>query len=313
MANIITIGEILVEVMAKEVGQRFDQTGQFVGPFPSGAPAIFIDQVGKCGSNSMIISAVGNDGFGKINLERLKENGVNTSKIKVLDDATTGVAFVTYQANGDRDFIFHISNAACGSVDESFVDEEDFRDCKYYHIMGSSIYNEGIYRAILKGMELAKKHGSIITFDPNVRKEIVNNDQKRNMLLDILQQAHIILAGENEIFYLTSEEDEKTSINNLFKNNAELVIIKRGIRGATLYTKDSIINVDAYEVEEIDPTGAGDCFGGTFISCLNQGIQASEAVQLASIAGAMAVTKKGPMEGSQPLSELKRLYQEWHK
>ncbi|RYD03561.1 hypothetical protein N752_19330 [Desulforamulus aquiferis] len=48
MAHIVTIGEILVEFMAKEIGQKFYESGDFVGPFPSGAPAIFIDQAAQC-------------------------------------------------------------------------------------------------------------------------------------------------------------------------------------------------------------------------------------------------------------------------
>src|SRR5690606_29925161 len=107
MAEIITVGEILVEVMATEVGQKFNETGLFNGPYPSGAPAIFIDQAAKCGSSTSIVSAVGNDGFGKINLERLQADGVDTSQIKVLNNQSTGVAFVTYKENGDRDFIYH--------------------------------------------------------------------------------------------------------------------------------------------------------------------------------------------------------------
>jgi len=83
--------------------------------------AIFTDQAAKCGSNAMILSAVGDDGFGRINLDRLKNSGVDISSIKVLDDETTGVAFVTYKENGDRDFIYHIGNAACGKIDEKYV------------------------------------------------------------------------------------------------------------------------------------------------------------------------------------------------
>jgi sugar/nucleoside kinase (ribokinase family) len=305
MAEIITVGEILVEVMAKEIGQRFDATGEFVGPFPSGAPAIFIDQAAKCGSKSMIISAVGNDGFGRINLERLSRDGVDISRIKVLADQTTGVAFVTYKEDGDRDFIFHIANAACGEIGEHDLCEEDFSDCNYFHIMGSSIYNKGSYAAILKGIELAKKNGSKISFDPNVRKEIVNDQEKRKQLVDILYQSHIILAGENELFYLMGIEDEKSSVDALLHQGAEIVVIKRGSRGASLYTKERTVDAKPYKVEEIDPTGAGDCFAGTFISCINQGLDLREAVNLASIAGALAVTKKGPMEGNTTLEELR--------
>jgi sugar/nucleoside kinase (ribokinase family) len=62
MSLITTIGEIPVEIMATERGEGFRAPKPLVGPFPSGAPAIFIDQVGKLGHPSAIISAVGDDG-----------------------------------------------------------------------------------------------------------------------------------------------------------------------------------------------------------------------------------------------------------
>ena len=43
MTKVVTLGEILVEIVATEPGHGFRQPVRLVGPFPSGAPAIFID------------------------------------------------------------------------------------------------------------------------------------------------------------------------------------------------------------------------------------------------------------------------------
>ncbi len=77
MSKVFTIGEILVEIMASKIGQPFDQPGIWNGPYPSGAPAIFIDQVTRLGVPCGIISCVGNDGFGDINIHRLAADGVD--------------------------------------------------------------------------------------------------------------------------------------------------------------------------------------------------------------------------------------------
>ena len=47
--QILSIGEALVEFMASKIGQRLDQPGKYLGPFASGAPAIFIGQAAKLG------------------------------------------------------------------------------------------------------------------------------------------------------------------------------------------------------------------------------------------------------------------------
>src|SRR5215469_6812455 len=97
---ILTMGEILVEILATERGQSFRQPGTLIGPYASGAPAIFIDQVAKTGSRCAMIGCVGDDDFGALNVDRLRADGVDVSGISVIKSATTGSAFVTYRENG---------------------------------------------------------------------------------------------------------------------------------------------------------------------------------------------------------------------
>ena len=116
MKKIITIGEILVEIMATEVGDGFLEPIPLVGPFPSGAPAIFIDQVAKLGQPCGMIACVGADDFGRVNLDRLARDGVDTSAIVTHPELPTGSAFVRYRADGSRDFVFNIRHSAAGAT-----------------------------------------------------------------------------------------------------------------------------------------------------------------------------------------------------
>ena len=102
MGTIVTLGEILVEIMATEAGQSFRVPGRLAGPFPSRAPAIFIDQVARLGHSAGIVGCVGDDDFGWLSIDRLRHDGVDTSSITVLEEAVTGSAFVTYDHAGDR-------------------------------------------------------------------------------------------------------------------------------------------------------------------------------------------------------------------
>src|SRR5271156_6689819 len=94
--GIVTIGEILVEIVATEPGAGFRGPISLVGPYPSGAPAIFIDQVAKLGYPCGIIGCVGRDDFGWINIDRLRRDGVDVSAIAVDPEGVTGSAFVRY-------------------------------------------------------------------------------------------------------------------------------------------------------------------------------------------------------------------------
>ncbi len=64
--NICAMGELLVEFLSKNANQGFTQPGEFTGPYPSGAPAIFAAQVARLGFTSTLFGCVGNDDFGAL-------------------------------------------------------------------------------------------------------------------------------------------------------------------------------------------------------------------------------------------------------
>ena len=78
MAEIWTMGEMIVEIMREKENEPLDKAGVFRGPYPSGAPAIFIDTVARLGHKGGIIGGVGKDDFGKCLLDRLKSDGVDS-------------------------------------------------------------------------------------------------------------------------------------------------------------------------------------------------------------------------------------------
>lgn len=305
MAEIITLGEILVEIMSRDINQSFSETGTLIGPFPSGAPAIFINQASKVGSRTAIFSVIGNDDFGKINYQKLKDDGVDTSYIEVTEKLPTGVAFVTYQEDGNRDFIFHIQNSAAGLLSEGHIVPEAFNNCNYFHIMGSALFNDNLRKAAKKAIGICKERGIKISFDPNIRKELLEDSAMKNSLDEMYEACDIFLPSEEELGLFVDIEDEKEAVESILNKGKEYVVIKKGNKGSSAYSKNETYHYKPIDVEEVDPTGAGDCFGGTFISCLNQGFEFKEAVSYANIAGALAVTKKGPMAGNSTLDMIK--------
>ncbi len=98
----ICVGEILVEIVATTVGEGFLAAQPLAGPYPSGAPAIFIAQCGRLGGRAAMIGAVGDDDFGRVNLERLQADGVDVSAVAIDRDYPTGSAFVRYRPSGAR-------------------------------------------------------------------------------------------------------------------------------------------------------------------------------------------------------------------
>ncbi|CAK2428111.1 Tagatose kinase [Vibrio crassostreae] len=307
--KIVSLGEIVVEIMATELNQPLSETGLFSGPFPSGAPAIFIDQVAKLGVDCSIISAVGKDGFGDINIKRLQKDGVDIAGISVLEDEVTGSAFVTYHSNGDRDFIFNIGKAACGQLSLHNANLAVLSDCTHLHIMGSSLINQGIVELCLAAIDIVKSNQGKVSFDPNIRKELLNENMKVS-LTKILVNTDIYMPSEAEITVLSTFSNKTSAIEEYFNDfKVSEIVLKQGSKGAAVFTPNSVAEIPAFLVDEIDPTGAGDCFGGAYIACRVKGMGIEESLSIAAQCGARSVTFKGPMEGTSTREELMQFFQ----
>ena len=301
---ILTMGEILVEIMASERGQSFRRPGTLIGPYASGAPAIFIDQVAKTGSRCSMIGCVGDDDFGALNVERLRADGVDVSSIAVIKSATTGSAFVTYREDGDRDFIYNIANSASGHLSVGNIRDDLLRQCRHFHVMGSSLFSFRIIEAMKRVIETVKGHGGTVSFDPNIRKEMLRIPEMREALDFILDYTDVFLPSGREVMLLATASNERGAIEELLKRGVREVVVKRGKDGCSYYDGTTELNLPGLPVQEVDPTGAGDCFGGTYIACRAQGFGVEKALRYACAAGARAVTFRGPMEGTATLAQL---------
>lgn len=307
----ITAGEILVEIMSTSVGNGFLEPMQLVGPFPSGAPAIFIDQVARLGSEAGIISAVGDDDFGWLNIERLKRDGADVSAIAVLAEAPTGSAFVRYRADGARDFVFNIARSASGQIEMTDAARALIARAGHVHVMGSAFAIGGIGRVLSEAVASVKARGGTVSFDPNVRKELLaGQGEARARFEEILGVSDLLLPSGEELSVTAGIDEEEAAVQSLLSRGVKEVVLKRGAAGSSFYLQNDRGHCPAFKVEELDPTGAGDCFGATYVTCRRKGLSPASSLRYANAAGARTVTRQGPMEGVSTFAELDQFIEE---
>ncbi|MGM0432508.1 MAG: sugar kinase [Spirochaetota bacterium] len=307
MKQIVVVGEILVEIMATQADQSFRKPGLFRGPYASGAPAIFIDQVAKFGVPAAIISGVGDDDFGRLCTDRLSSDGVDISLIQTIRETATGAAFVRYNSDGSRNFIYHIANAACGHVRSKHLDQLDTAKMGALHIMGSSIFSKEMYALHEKLLTMIPGE-CLVSFDPNVRPEILKSDPSLEQLMrTFFSRTKLLFVTEDELNFLTEENTLQSALQVCFTAGIETVVVKYGAEGATAFTRESSFHAEPIAVEEVDPTGAGDTFAGAFLAGYLTGWPVETCLQRANAAGAAAVTKQGPMEGTVTLAEAEQI------
>jgi sugar/nucleoside kinase (ribokinase family) len=305
--KVLTIGEILVEIVATTKGTGFREPQPLIGPFPSGAPAIFIDQVGRLGTPAAIVSRVGDDDFGRLNLDRLRQDGVDVSGIEVAPGEATGSAFVRYRPDGSRAFVYNIAHSATGGLTLTPSAEALIDRCDHLHIMGTALSAPGLATVAREAVARIRSRGGTLSFDPNLRPEILQTPGLREALDEVLAQSDLFLPSGEEIFLFTEADDEAAAVEELLGRGLAHLVIKRGDQGASHFSRTGRTDVAPLRVDEVDPTGAGDCFAGAFVSFWLAGASPETALRYANAAGAHAVTRLGPMEGAATRRELDAL------
>jgi len=296
--EILAIGEALVEIMRTRVDDPLDRACEFLGPFPSGAPAIFADQAARLGHKVGFIGAVGDDDFGTCQLDRLSRDGLDVSHCPRLPDRATGVAFVTYFSDGSRRFLYHISHAAAGQMPA--IDAEYVKQAEFLHICGSSLsVSERMRDACYQACEIVKAAGGKISFDPNLRPELLGGEEAlRRICSPVLDLAYVVLPSGSEAELLTGVAGADQACRALLERGPSVVALKRGAQGCRVFTEEAVVDVPAYRVTAVDPTGAGDCFDAGFVVGLLEGLTMERVGRLANACGALGATVKGPMEGA---------------
>jgi len=298
MAKVWTMGELLCEIMRPQPNMHLNEPGEFLGPYPSGAPAIFIDTVARLGHGAGIIGGVGKDDFGKCLLDRLLKSGVDCTYITQYDEGTTGVAFVTYFSDGSRRFLYHFPDTPAtwpSAPDAALLGN----DISFFHIMGCSLMAEKKFGAeIIKLMKELAKAGVKISFDPNIRPELLKDKFAHQMIIEVMEHCSVFLPGVAELLAVSGEETIGSAVEVCFKNpSLEIIALKKGDKGCTIYTRDENISLGVYVVEVKDPTGAGDCFDGAFLCGLLEGKNIRQIAEMATAAAALNTAAFGPMEG----------------
>lgn len=301
--DIISLGELLVEIMRTELNIPHGAPAEaYRGPFPSGAPAIFIDSAARMANpfnlTTGYIGVRGSDEFGDCIISKLERDGVDVSQIRISDNKITGIAFNQYNTDGSRKFIFAVG--AAGELCQDDVNEQYFSNVKVLHIMGSALsISESSREACYKAIRITRKVNpkAIISFDPNLRPEMLDIDTILEISKPVLDETNILLPSGEEAEMLAGIKGEKDACLKLLEKNPAIVVLKQGKRGASVFTDDQKqeIHVPAFMVDELDPTGAGDSFGGAFIVGYLQGWSLEHILKFANATGALKVKHFGPM------------------
>jgi ribokinase len=304
MPNIVVIGSFVVGLTIRVprapvwgeslVGDSFD-----LGPGGKGTNQAIA--AARLGAQVNLLACLGDDIFADMALGLYRREGIRLDHIYRIPGSNTGVGFVTLLPSGENSIVVDLGanmrmTPAQVEAAEPIIAQSDI-------VMAQlEVPTETVARAL----ELGRKHG---------RKTILNPAPARSIPHDLLAQVDLLTPNETEtrlLLGLSPTEATPTLelAGRLLRLGIEQVVVTRGKEGALIVTSAGSEAIPSVPVEARDVTGAGDSFNAALAVALGEGLALSEAVRLATYAGAYTTRHLGVINGLATRPELEAFRQQ---
>lgn len=300
MADIVCFGDLLIDFVPTESGLSMADVPAFKKA-PGGAAANVAVGLARLGVKSAFIGKVGDEAFGHFLAQTLIDDGVDTSALRFDPKSRTALAFVTLEANGERDFLFYRHPSADMSFTPEQVDLSVIDKAKIFHFDSISFAAPQPRQTALFSADHARSQGKLISFDVNLRLPLWDStEEAKRVIPEGLARADIVKLSDDELEFMTGSREPQAFRDQLWQDNIKLAIISLGRDGSIIFTPNGRIEVPSVPVKPVDTTGAGDAFvAGLLASVLekpdlfgdDQAIY--QAARFANAAGAMTTTGRG--------------------
>lgn len=263
--KLVAIGEALIDFIPDKTGCAFSEVTGF-SPKIGGAPANVCGAFSRLGGRSMMITQLGNDPFGHKIANELSACGIDASAIQFTNEANTALAFVSLASDGNRTFSFYRKPSADMLLSPAQLEEKWFAGAYALHFCSVSLGDFPMKDAHTKAIELARKNGMLVSFDPNLRFQLWDDrDKLRRRVNEFIPLCDILKISDEELEFITGEKDIERAVPALLGSGVKLIVYTCGKDGAHAFTDNAAAYSPAERVKAVDTTGAGDGFIGSFL------------------------------------------------
>ena len=300
--DVVALGELLIDFTENGISS---QGNPIFEANPGGAPCNVLAMLARLGKTTAFIGKVGNDRFGKVLSETIKDCGICADGLVFDDIVHTTLAFVHKKTDGDRDFSFYREPGADMMLRKCEIDEEIIKSAKIFHFGTLSSTHEGVREATRYGVDIAKESGALISFDPNLRPPLWDSlEDARREIEYGFEKCDILKISDNEIEFMTGLTDYDKAVRELMeKYDIKLAFATLGKNGSRTYYGDLKAECRGFKVNTIETTGAGDTFCGSALNfILEHDINAltendlKELLAFANAAAAIITTRRGALK-----------------
>ena len=314
--DVVALGELLIDFTQSGVSS---QGNNLFEACPGGAPCNVLAMLRKTGKHCAFIGKVGDDMFGRYLRDTIVAAGINADGLVMDPEIPTTLAFVKTFANGDRDFSFYRKPGADMMLTEQELPEEMLADARIFHFGTLSMTHPGIRAATIRAIELARKNGAWISFDPNLRPPLWKNlEEARQQISFGLSKCDILKIADNELLFMTGEADFYRGAAQLHRRypNIQVLNVTAGAEGSySFYGEAEPVFVPSFKLGgTIETTGAGDTFCASVLNfILEKGItdltvkDRQDMLRFANAAAYLITTRKGAIRSMPEKGEVEAI------
>ena len=297
--DVIALGELLIDFTMDGTSEQGNKLFEVC---PGGAPCNVLAMLNQLGKKTAFYGKVGKDQFGNLLRTTLNDVGIDTSHLLVDKEVNTTLAFVHTFEDGDREFSFYRNPGADMMLEDTDINEEFLKQGKIFHFGTISMTHEGVRKATKRALDIAKKEGLLISFDPNLRPPLWDDLENAKMQMQYgFSFCDILKISDNEIQFVTGIDDFDEGIRYLQNEyNIPLIFLTLGKNGSRAYYKEMCIEKAGFSCKTIEATGAGDTFCGSALNYVLEhdfdnlsAEQLEELLVFANGAAALITMKKG--------------------
>lgn len=251
-----------------------------------GSSAIFAHNLAVLGAKVGFISKIGEDATGTIALEKLREVGVDVSRVRHAPNIATGLSVILQHPTW-RNILTHLGTISELKFED--LDLEYLKSARHFHL--SSFYlQRALQPRIPELFQELKAAGLTLSMDTND-----DPDDTWQGVMDVLKYLEVFMPNEREARRIAKTDNLDAAIARL-ADIVPLVVVKMGNKGALARRGDETLVSPAVRVEPVDAVGAGDSFDSGFISQYVRGSDLETCLRFGNLAGAFSTTRAGGTE-----------------
>lgn len=285
--------------------------------FVGGSPANTAVGVTKHGLMAGFIGKVSDDQFGDFVTQYFGSKGIDTSHVtRCTGGEKLGLTFTEMLSSSESRILMYRNAAADLQLSADDVDEEYIASAKSLLISGTALAQSPSREAALKAVLLARKTGTNIIFDIDYREYNWKNDDEISIYYSMVAKEADIIMGSREEFDLTEKlikpgMSDTESAAYWHSHNAEIVLIKHGMKGSTAYTADGqSFSIRPFPVEARKGFGGGDGYSSGFLYGLYSGWEIIDCLEFGSAEASMMVRSNNCSDALPSQEEVEKFIKE---